>query len=166
MAGVEGEMFEQPAGKIEKDRSRTIMLLSGAAVLAVIALVVLVTSISRKQTPLEFAHTGSPEFDSYISHVKLTNIEKRKGERMNNVNYGRFLLTLENTGDKTLVGLQVRLLAIDLNKEIAREKLVTVIPGIREALGPGQSARLDLSFEPIPNDLQDMTVEVYSLKTQ
>lgn len=158
-------MFEQPAGKIEKDRSRIIMLLSGVAVLAVIALVVLVTSISRKQTPLEFARPGSPEFDSYISQVKLTNIEKRKGERMN-VYYGRFLLTLENTGDKTLDGLQVRLLAIDMNKEIAREKIVTVIPGIRESLGPGQSARLDLSFEPIPNDLQDMTVEVYSLKTQ
>lgn len=158
-------MFEQPAGKIEKDRSRTIMLLSGVAVLAVIALVVLVSSISRKQTPLEFARQGSPEFDSYIGQIKLTNIEKRKGERMN-VYYGRFLLTLENNGDKTLDGLQVRLVAIDLNKEIAREKIVTVIPGIREALGPGQSARLDLSFEPIPNDLQDMTVEVYSLKTQ
>jgi hypothetical protein len=158
-------MFEQPAGKIEKDRSRTIMLLSGVAVLAVIALVVLVTSISRKQEPIEFARPGMAEFDSYAGHVKLTNVEKRKGERMN-VYYGRFLLTLENTGDKTLEGLQVRLAASDMNKEVAREKIITVIPAIREPLGPGQSARLDLSFEPIPNDLQDMTVEVYSLKTQ
>ena len=31
-------MFEQPAGKVEKDRSRMVMLLSGVAVLAVIAL--------------------------------------------------------------------------------------------------------------------------------
>jgi hypothetical protein len=160
-------MFEQPAGKVEKDRSRAIMLLSGVAVLAVIALVVLVTSVSRKQAPLEFARPGSPEFDSYISNVRLTNIEKRKGERMN-VYYGRFLLTLENAGDKTLVGLQVRLVAIDLNHQVVKEKIVTVIPAIREPLGPGQSARLDLSFEPIPNpdELQDMTIEVYSLKTQ
>jgi len=159
-------MFEQPAGKIEKDRSRTIMLLSGVAVLAVIALVVLVTSISRKQAPMEFARPGSPEFDSYISQVKLSNIEKRKGERLN-VFYGRFLVTLENTGDKTLVGLQVRMAAIDMNKDLVREKVVTVIPAIRGPLEAGQSARLDISFEPIPNpdDLQDMTIEVYSLKT-
>src|SRR5689334_6236335 len=160
-------MFEQPAGKVEKDRSRVVMLLSGVAVLAVIVLVILVTSFSRKQAPLEFARPGTPEFDSYAQTIKLTNIEKRKGERLN-VYYGRFLLTLENAGDKTLIGLQVRMAAIDMNKAVVGEKIVTVIPTIREPLAPGQSARLDLSFEPIPNpdELQDMTVEVYSLKTQ
>jgi hypothetical protein len=160
-------MFEQPAGKVEKDRSRTVMLLSGVAVLAVIALVVLVTSVSRKQAPLEFARPGAPEFDSYVGNVKLTNVEKRKGERMN-IYYGRFLLTLENSGDKSLIGLQLRLAAIDLDNQVAKEKIVTVIPTIREPVGPNQSAKLDLSFEPIPNpdELQDMTVEVYSLKTQ
>jgi len=160
-------MFEQPAGKVEKDRSRVVMLLSGVAVLAVIVLVILVTSFSRKQAPLEFARPGAQEFDSYAQNVKLTNIEKRKGERLN-VYYGRFLLTLENAGDKTLTGLQLRLAAIDMNKAVVKEKIATVIPGMREGLGPGQSARLDLSFEPIPNpdELQDMTVEVYALKTQ
>ncbi|MFL6214255.1 MAG: hypothetical protein ACJ74J_10240 [Blastocatellia bacterium] len=161
-------MFEQPAaGKVEKDRSRVVMLLSGVAVLAVILLIILVTSFSRKQAPLEFARAGASEFDSYAANVKLTNIEKRKGERLN-VFYGRFLLTLENAGDKTLTGLQLRLTAIDMDKQVVKEKIVTVIPGMRDALGAGQSARLDLSFEPIPNpdELQDMTVEVYALKTQ
>src|SRR5689334_7066486 len=160
-------MFEQPAGKVEKDRSRVVMLLSGVAVLAVIVLVILVTSFSRKQAPLEFARPGAQEFDSYAQNVKLTNIEKRKGERLN-VYYGRFLLTLENAGDKTVTGLQLRLVAIDLNKAVVKEKIATVIPGMRDSLGPGQTARLDISFEPIPNpdELQDMTVEVYALKTQ
>ncbi|MEN3333704.1 MAG: hypothetical protein V7641_3069 [Blastocatellia bacterium] len=160
-------MFEQSAGKVEKDRSRTVMLLSGVAVLAVIVLVVLVTSVSRKQAPPEFARPGSAEFDSYISYVKLTNIEKRTGERLN-IYYGRFLLTLENAGDKELVGLQLRMAAIDHNNQVAKEKILTLIPVIREPLGPGQSVRLDPSFEPIPNpdELQDMTIEVYSLKTR
>jgi hypothetical protein len=160
-------MFEQPAGKIEKDRSRAIMLLSGVAVLAVIVLVVLVTSMSKKQAPVEFARPGSSEFDSYIGSVKLTNIVKRKGERLNNF-YGRFLLTLENTGDRTITGLQLRMAAINLDNQVVREKVVAIIPAQREPLGPGQSARLDLYFEPLPNpdELQDMTIEVYSLKTQ
>lgn len=144
-----------------------VMLLSGVAVLAVIALIVLVTSFGRKQAPLEFARPGSPEFDSYVGNVKLNNIEKRKGERMN-THYGRFLLTLENDGDKMLTGLQLRLAAIGMDKSVVKEKLVSVIPTIREPLGPHQSARLDLSFEPIPDpdELQDMTIEVYGLKTQ
>src|SRR5689334_19702688 len=103
-------MFEQPAGKLEKDRSRIVMLLSGVAVIAVIALVVLVTSISKKQAPLEFARAGAADFDEYVKNVKLTNIEKFSGERLN-VNYGRFLLTLENTGARTLAGLQLRMAA-------------------------------------------------------
>ena len=107
-------MFEQPAGKVEKDRSRTIMMLSGVAVLAVVALVVLVSSVSKKPAPLEFARRGSSEFDSYIGSVKVSSIEKRKGERLN-VFYGRFLLTLENAGSRTISGLQVRLAAIDMN---------------------------------------------------
>ncbi|HKQ04456.1 MAG TPA: hypothetical protein VJ464_04960 [Blastocatellia bacterium] len=160
-------MFEQPAGKVEKDRSRMIMLMSGIAVLAVIALVVIVTSMSKKQAPLEFARAGTPEFDSYIGSVKVSGIEKRKGERLN-VFYGRFIFTLENAGNRTINGLQMRMAAIDMNAQVVKEKLITVIPTLREPLGPGQSARLDLSFEPIPNpdELQDMTIEVYSLKTQ
>jgi hypothetical protein len=160
-------MFEQPAGKIEKDRSRMIMLMSGIAVLAVIALVVIVSSMSKKQAPLELARAGSPEFDSYIGSVKVSGIEKRKGERLN-IFYGRFIFTLENAGNKTINGLQMRMAAIDMNAQVVKEKIITVIPTLREPLGPGQSARLDLSFEPIPNpdELQDMTIEVYSLKTQ
>ncbi|MFL6278250.1 MAG: hypothetical protein ACJ74G_23955 [Blastocatellia bacterium] len=160
-------MFEQPVGKVEKDRSRMIMLMSGIAVLAVIALVVIVTSMSKKQAPLEFARAGSSEFDSYSGSVKVSGIEKRKGERLN-VFYGRFIFTLENAGNKTINGLQMRMAAIDMNAQVVKEKIITVIPTLREPLGPGQSARLDLSFEPIPNpdELQDMTIEVYSLKTQ
>jgi hypothetical protein len=160
-------MFEQPAGKVEKDRSRMIMLMSGIAVLAVIALVVIVSSMSKKQAPLEFARAGSPEFDSYIGSVKVSGIEKRKGERLN-IFYGRFIFTLENAGNQTINGLQMRMAAIDMNAQVVKEKIITVIPTLREPLGPGQTARLDLSFEPIPNpdELQDMTIEVYSLKTQ
>jgi hypothetical protein len=160
-------MFEQPAGKVEKDRSRAIMLLSGIAVLAVIVLVVVVTSFSRKQAPLEFARAGTPEFDNYVKSVTLSNIEKRKGERMNYF-YGRFLMTLDNAGDKSLIGLQVRMTAIDMEGQVAKEKILTVIPGVRDVLGPNQSTRLDLSFEqiPDPDGLQDMKVEIYSLKTQ
>ena len=164
--GIENGMFEHPAGKIEKDRSRTIVLVSAIAVLAVIGLVFLVSSLKSKQAPLEFSRPGSPEFDGYATSVRLTNVEKIYGDRLN-AHYGRFKLTLENAGDKYLTALQVRLAAINLNHEV-KEKIITVIPNSRGPLAPNQTAHLDLSIDQIPEraDLQDLTVEVYSLKTQ
>ena len=51
-------MFEQPTGKVEKDRSRSIMILSGIAVLAVIVLIVAVTRL--KPTARDRDGPGQP----------------------------------------------------------------------------------------------------------
>lgn len=158
-------MFEQPAGKVEKDRSRSIMILSGVAVLAVIILIVLVSSVKKTTAPIEFSRPGSNEFDSYAQSVKINNVEKFTGERLN-VRYGRFQCSVENAGDKTVSGLQLRLAAVGFNGEVFREKTVTVVPNNKDELRPGESMRVDVSFEPIPDpgEIQDMTIEVYSLK--
>jgi hypothetical protein len=158
-------MFEQPAGKIEKDRSRSIMILSGVAVLAVIVLIVLVGSFARKPEPIEFSRPGTADYDSYAQNVKINNLEKFTGERLN-VKYGRFQCSIENVGDKTIAGLQLRLAAMGFSNELFKEKIVTAIPGNRDSLKPGESMRVDASFEPIPDsgEIQDMTIEVYSLK--
>lgn len=158
-------MFEQPAGKIEKDRSRSIMILSGVAVLAVIVLIVLVSSFGNKDAPIDFSRPGSAEFDSYIENLKFNNLTKYTGERLKN-KYGRFQGSIENAGDRVVSGLQLRLAAIGFSNEVFREKIITVIPGNKDALNAGESMRIDASFEPIPDpaEIQDMTIEVYSVK--
>ena len=158
-------MFEQPAGNIEKDRSRSVMVVSGLAVLAVIVLIVLVTSISKKTAPIEFARAGSPEFDGYVAAVKLSALDQRTGERLNQ-RYGRILCTVTNTGDKVIIGLQVRMAAIGLSNELLREKAATVIPGNKDSLSPGESINIDISMEPIPDpsEIQDMTLQVNGLR--
>jgi len=158
-------MFEQPIGKVEKDRSRSIMILSGVAVLAVIVLIVLVSSFGKKPSPIEFSRAGTAEFDSYSQYIKINNVEKFTGERLN-VRYGRFQCSVENSGDRVIMGLQLRLAAIGFNTELFREKIVTVVPNNKDTLQPDESMRVDASFEPIPDkaEIQDMTIEVYSLK--
>ena len=158
-------MFEQPAVKSEKDRSRTIMILSGLAILAVIALIIMVTSFARRPPQSEFAHAGSPEFDSYAPNVSITNVEKRTGERIT----GRYVLILcrvQNTGDQVLIGLQLKATVIGTGGQLIREKIITPIPNNRDTLGPNQAMKVDVSLEgvPDPTEIMDMTIELYGLK--
>ena len=94
-------MFEQSAAKSEKDRSQTIMILSGLAVLLVIILIIVVSSLGKRTAQADFAHAGSPEFDSYAPNIKIGGLDKRSGERMN-YRYARILCNVENAGDAML----------------------------------------------------------------
>jgi hypothetical protein len=160
-------MFEQPAGKVEKDRSRSVMILSGAAVLAVIVLIILVTSFRKTTTRIEMAQRGSPEFDSYAQFVSINNVDTRYGERLN-TKYARILCTVQNTGDRVLIGLQLRASVIGLNDELIREKIITAVPDLRNTLGPNQSMSIDVSLEPVPDAslIKDMKIELYALKLE
>jgi hypothetical protein len=160
-------MFEQPAGKVEKDRSRSVMILSGGAVLAVIVLIVLVTSFGRKPSTVQMARSGTAEFDSYAQSITISNIETRHGERLN-IKYARILCSVRNTGDRVVDGLQLRAYVIGLNDEVLREKVLTPVPEIKPTLGPNQSISIDVSLEPVPDAplIKDMKIELYGLKME
>ena len=158
-------MFEQPAGRVEKDRSRRIMLSTGATVLVVIGVIVLFSSYCSREAAVEMAHAGSPEFDSYSPFVSIAINEKLTGERLR-VKYGRLLCTVRNDGDQVLVGLQVRAVVLGFGNEVLVERVSSHIPKPREVLNPHQSMDVDLNIEPIPDPSQimDMAVEIHALK--
>lgn len=160
-------MFEQPALKAEKDRSQTIMILSGVAVLAVIALIIIVTSFGRRPAQAEIAHAGSQEFDEYVHNITVNNLDKRSGERMN-IRYARILCTVQNAGDRVLTGLQLRATVLGTGGQLIREKVITPIPNTRDSLAPNQSMNIDVSIEqvPDPSEIMDMTIEVHGLKVK
>jgi hypothetical protein len=158
-------MFEQPAVKSEKDRSRTIMILCGLAILAVIALIIMVTSFARKPSQTEFALAGSPEFDAYATNVLISDVEKKHGERI----IGRYVVircTVQNTGDRVLSGLQLKATVIGTGGQLIREKIVTPVPNSRDELGPNQAMKIDVSLERVPEawEIRDLTIELYGLK--
>ena len=158
-------MFEQPGVKSEKDRSQSIMILSGVAVLVVIVLIIVVTSVGRRTSQTEIAHAGSPEFDAYASSVTIGNLDKRSGERLN-YKYARILCTVGNAGDGVLVGLQLRAAIIGTGGQLLKEKIFTPVPNNRETLGPNQTMNIDVSVEqvPDPSEIREMTIEVSGLK--
>ena len=160
-------MFEQPAGRVEKDRSRLIMLSTGATVLLVIGVIVLFSSYCSREAPIEMVRAGSPEFDSYSPFVSIAINDKRAGERLG-VRYARLLCTVRNDGDQVLVGLQVRAVLLGFSNEVLVEKVSTHIPKPRETLNPHQSMDVDLNIEPIPDPsgIMDMAVEIHALKVK
>jgi hypothetical protein len=160
-------MFEQPAAKSEKDRSQTIMILSGLAVLVVIVLIIMVTSFGRRPSQTDVARAGSPEFDAYAPYVKISNIDKRSGERLN-VRYARILCNVQNVGDKVLTGLQLRAAVVGTGGQLIKEKIITPVPNNRDNLGSNQTMNIDVSLERVPDasEIADMTVELYGLKVK
>ena len=170
-------MFEQPAGKEEKDRSRAIMVLSGVAVIVVVALIVLVTKSVKTSAPIAMEHAGSPEFDDYSRSLTIENIQKTTGERLN-TRFGRIRCSVINAGDRIIVGLQIRAYVVEFNNEalkekvsrekVVKEKFLNVVPDIRDTLPPDRKLDLDIYLEPIP-DLEtlqypEMRVEVVGIK--
>jgi hypothetical protein len=159
-------MFEQPVGKAEKDRSRTIIVASGLAVLIVILLIVLVSWVgTRTRQGAEFSPAGTAEFDDYAGFLRLEGLNIREGERLNN-NYVRFLCAVRNTGDQTLVGLQLRGVCKGFTGEVLKEKIFTPIPNQRDTLGQNQAMDLDLYIEPTPaaSEIGEMTLEISAIK--
>ena len=166
-------MFEQPVGKAEKDRSRTIIVASGMAVLLVIILIVLVSWLgTRQRQTVDLSFDGSSEFNSYAQFIKVDIIDKKTGQRFNNSHYKRLVCLVQNTGDKTLTGLQLRGAAIRYtgdsveNFEVVKEKITTPVPAEQETLAPQQSMRLEIFFEPLDENISidDLIVQVRGLK--
>ena len=157
-------MFEQPMGNEEKDRSRSVMIVSGIAVGLVVVLIILATTVAKRPEPTEIVHSGSPEFDAYKEFVRIDNVKKTAGERLN-TRFGHITCRVENYGDKALLALELRAAAIDLSDVVVREKIITPVPKIQETLGPNQSIDIDVYLEPIPDPLtlKDMIIEVYGL---
>jgi hypothetical protein len=145
-----------------------IVILSSAAVALVVGLIILVGSRSVIQpTQVEMARKGAEEFDSYAGSIQITNINRSTAERLHN-KIGIIRCRVQNTGDRAIVGLQLRGVALGFNNEALKETVITPIPKVRDSLEPNQSMPIELYLDPIPDPSQvsEMTIEVHGLKVR
>jgi len=183
-------MFEQPNGKIERDRSRSIMILSGIAVMAVIVLIVVVTRLKpaakvemEHVSPVSLAYPESdPDFKEmpcppqsipqteeqhYVASILFRDIDARSGEYPTlNSKYMRTLCSVKNAGDRTITGLQLRMVLLGFTCETLKEKVIGVIPEKKSTLGPGESINIDVSIDRTPHrsEIMHVRIEPYALK--
>lgn len=153
----------------ERDRSRIIMALSGVAALLVIGAIVVVSSkSSRHSAESQMAQAGSAEFDSYAQSVTITNIDKATSSTLIGRKLGILKGTVTNNGNRTIVGLQIRGVAIGYGGEIQSQRVATPIPRVHGPLRPGESMPITVQIDPIPDpsEIMDMTLQLYALKLQ
>ncbi|MEW6129241.1 MAG: hypothetical protein AB1757_19530 [Acidobacteriota bacterium] len=159
-------MFNESTGKIEKDRSRLIIVASGLALICVIGLIIAVSYIgSRKPEELKLIGQGNPEFDSYVQSLTVEDLKIKTAERLN-TRFAQFNFKLKNSGDRAISGVQLRLVALGYEYEVLKEKYLTPIPGSAKTLPSNQYVSLELYMEPIPDptEIMHMTVEVTGIQ--
>src|SRR5215471_15107986 len=161
-------MFEQGADSVEKDRSRLIIALSGIAVLIVIALAIILSQNRSRQPSIEsqMSRQGSPDFDSYAPLVKITDLQKMTSSTLIGRRLAILNATVQNSGDKVLTALQIRAAAIGFGGEVLIQKIALPVPRQRDTLGPGESMKISIQIDPIPetDKIMDMTLDVYGIK--
>jgi hypothetical protein len=182
-------MFEKPVGREEKDRSRVIMIISGAAVLVVVALIVLVTQVIKPSQPVQMdrvAPVDDPETrelgadmlcppqnvpqtdaQAYVPKISFIGIQKLTGGFENfKSKYARIMGTIKNDGDRTITGLQLRMVLFGQNCEVLKEKIFTRVPDGKSSLAPGEAIPVDISIDGIPDtsEIKTMRLEPYGLK--
>jgi hypothetical protein len=164
-------MFDEAESNTEKDtRSRWIMIASGAAVLVVLVLIIIVASQGSKESASEppMPQRGSPEFESYAQSVNIiiTRDDKMTAKNLLGNNIGILRAKVQNSGDRELVGLQLRAVALGLDNETLSEKIITPVPRIRESLKPQETMQVDVHLDriPDPQTIMEMTIELYALK--
>jgi hypothetical protein len=182
-------MFERPVGKEEKDRSRTIILISGAAVLVVVALIVVVTQVITPSQavqmdrvyPVDDPETreygvdmlcppGSvpqTELQAYVPKITFIGLDKKIGKYENfKTQYARVLGTVKNDGDRIIQGLRLRMVLYGQDCQVLKENIITLVPDKKSELKPGESLPVDISIDaiPDPSEIKTMRLEPYALK--
>jgi hypothetical protein len=159
-------MFDQSETTEGKDKSRVVMALSGLAVLLVAALIIIVASRPPAQmTEQEWPGPGSPEFDSYAPNIVISGIDRITNSTLLGRSQALIKFTLENKGDKVVKGLRIKASATGFGGETLAFRNATPVPRQKETLGPGETARVEIQIDPIPDPakIQDITLQVTGL---
>jgi hypothetical protein len=174
-------MFEETEAAVDKDsRSRFIMFGSAIAVLLVIAGAVVVGSRSAKPEAGEvgMAERATPEFDAYAQYITVDMSDKDDKWTYQNLlgNYtARLRARITNTGDRVLIGLRLRAIAVGYDEEVLSEpdnpsrrieKYVTPVPRVQETLAPYDTFHAEVLLDriPPPDQIRDMRIELVAFK--
>jgi hypothetical protein len=161
-------MFDQSETTEGKDRSRLIIALSGIAVLLVIALIIIVASRPPALSPgeQEWPGPGSAEFDSYSPNIVVSDLDKHWNSTLIGRKQATLKASVTNKGDRLVVGLKIKAAAVGFGGETLASRIATPVPRQKETLGPGETARIEIQIDPIPDpsNIQDFTLTVTALR--
>lgn len=170
-------MFEQDVSTDDKSGKNRIMIIT------VVVVALLVTTgallyrnfISHSQAPAPqpgltgAARAGSPDYDSYAKEVAITNKEFFYAT---NALGGRQIIAkarVQNFGNRTIKGLEVRCVAVDFDGKAISERLAAPIPrATKDPLQPNGTLPISVVIDNAPEEymVQDIKLELHGLILQ
>lgn len=166
-------MFEQQEDRVDKGRSRAIMIVAGLAMVVVIAGVVYYSSRqaapqqSAAQTPglPNAAHAGNPVFDKNVGLVSLVN--KKYFTQANMLGQRQAIAngTIVNFTEKPVLGIELRGRVIGADGKEMATVLAMPVPKLYEKIAAKGSIPFTVTIDGVPKEgeIADITIEVEGL---
>ncbi|MCS6884110.1 MAG: hypothetical protein RMM17_13280 [Acidobacteriota bacterium] len=166
-------MFETALPKLDSGQdSRKYILIAVIAVLTLIVLIGLYGAFSsHKEAPKapglpNAKRAGSPEFDAYAKDVAITNKEFFYAQNLLGGNQITAKGRLQNMGNKTIRGVEVKAYAVGFDGKVLIERLAVPIPKMRsEPLRPYETLPITVVINNAPDEgiVQDIKLELSGL---
>lgn len=165
--------FELELKHPEPVKSKFVIWLSAAGLLAIIAIVILLlTSSNPRSTSLKnVVRAGAPEFEAYKNNVKLVKDKDMLvfDSPIMKMFYMEIRGTITNNGDKPITGFELMLKMVDLNDKVIATNIGVPIPAVRtEPLQPGETykfkTRIDAPSNVLEGDVKDVNMELRGLQ--
>ena len=166
-------MFQQQEDRVEKGRSRAIMVIAGIAMLVIFGGVIYFSSSQsapqQASTPLKglpnAAHAGSPIFEKNIGLVNLVN--KKFFQQANVLGQRQAIAsgTIVNFTDKPVLGIELRGRVIGMDGKEMATVLAMPVPKMYEKIAPKGSIPFTVTIDGVPKngEIEDITIDVEGL---
>jgi flagellar basal body-associated protein FliL len=164
--------FGQDLGKSkDKDnKTLTIIAIVMALLLGVASLITYRSYSSQPKTPPSpglagALRPGNSDYDNYVSKVVITNQEQFYSTNA----LGGLQITakgrVQNLGDRMIKGLEVRLVAYDMDNKPLKERLFSVVPEMKSEILANGTLPITLSMGNAPDEdlVREIKLEVTGL---
>lgn len=128
-------MFEQDLGKPKEKDNKSVVIISLVlvALLAIGGILVYRSFVNTPKTPpspelVGALRTGNQDYDNYIKQVVITNQEQFYSENALGGNVITAKGRIQNLGNRMIKGLEVRLVAYDMENKPLAQRIFTPVP--------------------------------------
>lgn len=162
--------FEQDLGKTKDNKTYLVVSLAMALLFVIAGLVTYKSYSSHPKTPplpglAKALRPGNSDYDSYISKVIITNQEQFYATNA----LGGFQITakgrIQNLGNRMIKGLEVKLVAYDMDNKPLKERLFSVVPDLKSEILANGTLPVTLSMGNAPEEdlVREIKLEVTGL---
>lgn len=165
-------MFEQDLGKVNDKDNKTIVIIIVvfSLLLAIAGILVYRSFISHPKTPppaglVGALKVGNPDYDAYVKQIAITNQEAFYSANA----LGGTVITargrVQNLGNRMIKGLEVRLVAYDMENKVLAQRLVAVVPNFSSQILANGTLPIDVSMGNAPDEdfVKEIKLEVTGL---